>query len=72
MREDHLLARLPTLYLILTTDPADLPETQTPGAENVIGWLHARRIELIYDPRTRSLRADLPGTARVAVDQKAG
>ncbi|MEO3788406.1 recombinase family protein [Actinocorallia sp. B10E7] len=72
VREDHLLARLPALYLLLTTDLADLPEEQVPGAEDVIGWLHARRIELVYDQRTRSLRADLPGTARVIVDQKAG
>ncbi|WP_198652932.1 recombinase family protein [Actinocorallia populi] len=72
VREDLLLARLPALYLLLTTDPADLPETQAPGVEDVIGYLHARRIELVYDPRTRSLRADLPGTARVIVDRRAG
>jgi site-specific DNA recombinase len=72
VREDHLLARLPILYLLLTTDPADLPETQVPGAEDVIGWLHARCIELVYDPRTSFLRADLPGTARVLVDRRAG
>ena len=72
VREDHLLARLPTLHLLLTADPADLPETQVPGAEDIIGWLHARRIELVYDPRTRSLRADLPGAARVIVDRRAG
>lgn len=72
LREDHLLARLPTLYLLLTADPADPPETRAPGAEDVIGWLYARRIELVYDPRTRSLRAGLPGAARVIVDRRAG
>ena len=71
VREDHLLARLPALYLLLTTDPAELQEARAPGVEDVIGHLRAHHIELIYDPRTRSLRADLPGTVRVIVDQRA-
>jgi hypothetical protein len=72
VREDRLLARLPALYLLLTTDPADLPGTRAPDVEDIIERLRARHIELVYDPRTRSLRADLPGTARVTVDRQAG
>ncbi|WP_199485237.1 recombinase family protein [Actinomadura craniellae] len=70
VREGHLLARLPALYLLLAADPADLSEAPMPGIEDIIGWLRVRHIELVYDPQARSLGADLPGATRVIVDRQ--
>jgi hypothetical protein len=68
VREDHLVARLPALYLLLTGEPVG----RAPGVEEIIGYLRARHIDLVYDRVRGALRADVPGATPVVVDRQAG
>ena len=71
IREDRLLPHLPALYVFLTgTAPAAARRRRRTrqgadvhrqaSAEDVIGYLRARRITLNYDPRTATLQAGTP------------
>ncbi|GAA3252850.1 recombinase family protein [Nonomuraea helvata] len=66
--EDHLMARLPALYLLLTGEPVG----RAPGVEEIIGYLRARHIDLVYDRVRGALRADVSGATPVVVDRQAG
>lgn len=66
VREDHLVAHLPTLYVLLTgTKTTDMP----PGAEDVIDHLRTHEITLIYDPAARTLRPDVPDAVKITIDK---
>ncbi|SET80993.1 hypothetical protein [Nonomuraea wenchangensis] len=45
VREDHLVARLPALYLLLTGELVG----RAPGVEEIIGYLRDWHIDLVYD-----------------------
>jgi hypothetical protein len=66
IREDHILAHLPALYILLAE-----PELTNgpPGATDVIGYLRAEMITLTYDPETRSIQADAQEGVKITVDR---
>lgn len=69
VRQDHILANLPAL-LTNAEPPAGrrrrrsrhgVPVVRPVSDQDLIGSLRAREITLIYDPRTKTLRADTTG-----------
>jgi len=73
IREDHILAHLPAMRALLASGepPAgrrrrrtrrEVDVSHSASEQDVIGYLRAREITLIYDPRTKTLQADSPGT----------
>jgi hypothetical protein len=72
VREDHLVAHLPALYLLLTAEPTGLLKERAPGIAEIIDYLRARHIELVHDRERSALRADVPGATPVVVDRLAG
>jgi site-specific DNA recombinase len=80
VREDRILAHLPTLHVLLTeTDPARGRRRRTrrgtdvrhqASIENVIGYLREQQITLTYDPAASALRAGA-GPAVMTVTLKA-
>jgi recombinase-like zinc beta ribbon protein len=78
IREDHVLARLPALHALLTSgEPPPgrrrrrtrrgVDVTHPASEQDVIGYLRARGITLIYDPRTKTLRPDTPEAATAVI-----
>lgn len=73
VREDHLLAHLPAVFLLLTRAPvrAVPAETASPSPAEVIAHLRAQHLQLVYDPDSRTLRADVPDAVKVRLDRRA-
>ena len=78
VREDGILPHLTALHLLLAGDnPAagrrrrrtrhGVDVHRQVNAEDVIGYLRARRITLTYDPRTGTLQADTPEAATTVI-----
>jgi site-specific DNA recombinase len=78
IREDRILPHLPTLHARLTAAaPAggrrrrrtrrgiDIPHALSDA--DMASDLHAREITLTYDPRTATLRADIPGAVTIGI-----
>jgi hypothetical protein len=65
VREHHLVAHLPALYLLLTAERTG----RAPGAEEIIGYLRARHLDLVYDRKLDALRVDVPEATPVIVDR---
>jgi site-specific DNA recombinase len=70
VREDHILALLPVL-LANPEPPAGrrrrrtrhgVPVVRPVSEQDLIGYLRAREITLIYEPRTKTLQANTPKT----------
>ena len=67
IREDRVLPHLPALYIRLTgTGPAPGDEPTT--ATEIISHLRARRIHLIYESETRTLRTTTPQEVKITID----
>jgi site-specific DNA recombinase len=73
VREDHLLAHLPAVFLLLNRGSAGAVPTEgaSPSPAEVISYLRAQHVELVYGPHGRTLRADVPDAVRVRVDRRA-
>jgi hypothetical protein len=81
VREDRILAHLPTLLLLLTgPEPAGRRRRRTRGgadtvpaasAEDVIGYLRGHRITLTWDPAAEALQAGTPRPLRPSSGKQA-
>ncbi|WP_433330151.1 recombinase family protein [Spirillospora sp. CA-294931] len=69
IREDHILAHLLALYVLLTGSAHGRRPSAPLGAEDVIAYLRAHGITLTYDPETRALRTDTPKAVKVIIDR---
>ena len=77
IREDHVLAHLPAL--LASGEPsAGRRRRRTRGGvglwrsaseQDVVGYLRAREITLIYDPRTKTLQADPPDAVTTIISR---
>lgn len=73
VREDHLLAHLPAVYLLLITDTDRAARTMAPPSPaEVIAYLRVHQVDLVYDSVGRTLRADTPDAVKVTLDRRAG
>jgi site-specific DNA recombinase len=67
IREDRILPHLPALYILLIgSEPA--PGSVPPTVTEVISHLREREIGLIYEPETRTLRANTPQEVKITLD----
>jgi DNA invertase Pin-like site-specific DNA recombinase len=55
VREDHILAHLPALHILLAGSAQERMPSAPLGAVDVIAHLRAHRIMLTYEPQTRAL-----------------
>jgi hypothetical protein len=66
IREDRILPHLPALHILLTgMEPAP---GSPPTVTEAISQLRAQQIILIYEPETRTLRANTPQEVKITID----
>ncbi|WP_329562735.1 recombinase family protein [Kitasatospora sp. NBC_01266] len=67
VREDEVLPRLPALWIRLAADRSDEQAVGVASALEVVAWLRACGVGLVYDSAGRTLTADTPSRERIAI-----